>query len=123
MSQTLRLGDIDIDEARLAELCQRYQVRELPVFGSAARGEMRPDSDIDPLVEFLPNADVGRSLGKWILKASASQSWLKCGWRVAMPGPSRPQNALQAKPAIRFNGKPETRDMARCIPRIAPLSS
>jgi predicted nucleotidyltransferase len=25
-------------------------------FGSATRGEMRPDSDIDMLVEFLPDA-------------------------------------------------------------------
>jgi len=59
MSQTLHLGDIAVDEAQLAELCRRYQVRELSVFGSAARGEMRPDSDIDLLVEFRPDADVG----------------------------------------------------------------
>ncbi len=31
---------------------------ELSVFGSAARGERRPDSDIDLLVEFLPDAEV-----------------------------------------------------------------
>jgi predicted nucleotidyltransferase len=59
MSQTLHLGDIEVDEAQLAELCRRYHVRELSVFGSAARGEMRPDSDIDLLVEFRPDADVG----------------------------------------------------------------
>jgi uncharacterized protein len=59
MSQTLHLGDIKVDEAQLAELCRRYHVRELSVFGSAARGEMRPDSDIDLLVEFRPDADVG----------------------------------------------------------------
>jgi predicted nucleotidyltransferase len=58
MSQTLHLGDIEVDEAKLASLCQRYQVRELSLFGSAARGEMRPDSDIDLLVEFLPDAQV-----------------------------------------------------------------
>jgi len=40
----------------LAEICRRYEVKELAVFGSAARGEMRPDSDIDLLVEFLPEA-------------------------------------------------------------------
>ena len=45
--------------ARLAELCRKYQVRELAVFGSAARGELRPDSDIDLLVEFEPTAKVG----------------------------------------------------------------
>src|ERR1022692_1115969 len=52
-----RLADTQIDEARLADLC-RYQVRELSFFGSAARGEMRPDSDIDLLVEFLPDAEI-----------------------------------------------------------------
>jgi predicted nucleotidyltransferase len=59
MSQTLQLGDTQVGAAELADLCQRYQVRKLSLFGSAARGEMRPDSDIDLLVEFLPNADVG----------------------------------------------------------------
>lgn len=58
MSRTLHLGDIEVEESRLASLCQRYQVRELSVFGSAARGEMRPESDIDLLVEFLPDAQV-----------------------------------------------------------------
>jgi predicted nucleotidyltransferase len=58
MGQALQLGDIEVDAAKLAELCRRYQVRELSVFGSAARGEMRPDSDIDLLVEFLPGAQI-----------------------------------------------------------------
>ena len=58
MSQTLHLGDVEVDETKLAGLCQLYQVRELSLFGSAARGEMPPDSDIDLLVEFLPDAQV-----------------------------------------------------------------
>jgi predicted nucleotidyltransferase len=58
MGQTLQLGNVQVDEARLADLCQRYRVRELSLFGSAARGEMRAGSDIDMLVEFLPNAKV-----------------------------------------------------------------
>lgn len=57
MSRTLQFGETQVEEAALARLCQRYQVRELSVFGSAARGEMRPDSDIDLLVEFLPDAE------------------------------------------------------------------
>lgn len=57
MSRALQLGATQVDEARLADLCRRYRVRELAVFGSAARGEMRPDSDIDLLVEFLPDAE------------------------------------------------------------------
>ena len=55
----IQLGPVEIDESRLAEVCRRYEVRDLSVFGSAARGEMRTDSDIDILVDFLPDAKVG----------------------------------------------------------------
>ena len=48
-----------VAEDQLVEICRRYQVKELSVFGSAVRGEMRPDSDIDLLVEFLPEARHG----------------------------------------------------------------
>ena len=50
---------IELPEAAIAEICRRYQVRELSLFGSAARGDMRSDSDIDLLVEFLPEARPG----------------------------------------------------------------
>jgi predicted nucleotidyltransferase len=50
---------MEVDQTQLRDLCRRYSVRELAVFGSAARGEMRPDSDIDLLVEFLPDAEIG----------------------------------------------------------------
>jgi uncharacterized protein len=39
---------------RIAELCRRHNVRRCWIFGSAARGELRPDSDIDVLVETDP---------------------------------------------------------------------
>ena len=52
------LGPVEVDETKLAETCRRYGVRELSLFGSAARGEVRPDSDIDLLVEFLPEAEI-----------------------------------------------------------------
>lgn len=58
MNQTIQLGNTQVDEAKLVDLCRQYHVRELSVFGSAARGEMRPDSDIDLLVEFIPEAKV-----------------------------------------------------------------
>ena len=48
-----------LPEVEIAEICRRYQVKELAVFCSASRGETRPDSDIDLLVEFLPEAKVG----------------------------------------------------------------
>ena len=58
MSRMLQLGDAQVDETELSDLCRRYRVRELSFFGSAARDEMRPDSDIDLLVEFLPDSQV-----------------------------------------------------------------
>ncbi len=51
--------NIDIDAVQLAAVCRRFQVERLAVFGSAARGEMRPDSDVDLLVEFRPEAEIG----------------------------------------------------------------
>src|SRR5260370_12736342 len=55
---TLASG-IEIPSQEIAELCRRYQVRELAVFGSAARGETHPGSDIDIMVEFHPDANLG----------------------------------------------------------------
>ena len=36
----------------LRELCERYHVQRLAVFGSFAHGNARPDSDLDILIEF-----------------------------------------------------------------------
>jgi len=47
---------IILPEAEIAEICRRQQVPEMPLFGSTVRREMRPDSDIDLLVDYLPNA-------------------------------------------------------------------
>ena len=41
----------------LNEFCRRYQVRRLALFGSALRDDFRPDSDLDILVTFAPEAD------------------------------------------------------------------
>lgn len=59
MNRTLPLGEAQIDSSSLAELCRRYGVKELSLFGSAARGEMGPESDIDIMVEFQPGVRIG----------------------------------------------------------------
>ena len=46
---------LEIPEERIAELCRQYGIQELAIFGSAARGDMRDDSDVDVMVEFFPN--------------------------------------------------------------------
>ena len=55
VSDALVIGrQLQVSRAALHELAQRYHVRRLVLFGSAARGELKPDSDIDLLVEFDP---------------------------------------------------------------------
>ena len=51
------LGTIDRD--RLGEFCRRHGISRLALFGSATRGELGPESDIDLLVEFVPGRRVG----------------------------------------------------------------
>lgn len=43
---------IEVAPEAIAELCRRYRVRELALFGSAVRGDMHANSDIDVMVEF-----------------------------------------------------------------------
>jgi hypothetical protein len=38
---------------------QEFSIKALYVFGSVARGEDRPESDVDILVDFEPDAHVG----------------------------------------------------------------
>jgi predicted nucleotidyltransferase len=40
------------NRAALASLCHRRHIRRLWLFGSTLKGDARPDSDIDLLVEF-----------------------------------------------------------------------
>jgi len=55
----LELGGHSPDRARLAAICQRFGISELAVFGSVARGNNRPESDIDLLFELAPDARLG----------------------------------------------------------------
>ncbi|MBI5719991.1 MAG: nucleotidyltransferase domain-containing protein [Burkholderiales bacterium] len=53
------LPDIESHRPALAELCRRFAVRRLELFGSAARGDFDPArSDLDFLVDFAPDASV-----------------------------------------------------------------
>jgi uncharacterized protein len=48
-----------VDMARVAEVCQRYGVAELSLFGSAARGETHEGSDVDLLYVLGPGTRLG----------------------------------------------------------------
>jgi hypothetical protein len=46
---------INLPREKIEEFCKRNYIRRLSLFGSALRGDARPDSDIDFLVEFHPD--------------------------------------------------------------------
>jgi predicted nucleotidyltransferase len=53
------LGEIRAMGLRLAELYEKYGIAELSVFGSVARGDARPDSDVDLLYVRVLGNDLG----------------------------------------------------------------
>ncbi len=50
---------LNIPGAALEALCTRYKVQRLAFFGSVLRQDFHAESDVDVLVEFLPNATIG----------------------------------------------------------------
>jgi len=48
------MARIRISREKIAEFCRRHHIRKLSLFGSVIRGDFRPDSDVDVLVEFEP---------------------------------------------------------------------
>jgi predicted nucleotidyltransferase len=47
---------LKLEESTLARFCEQHHIRRLALFGSQLKGAARPDSDIDLLVEFEPDA-------------------------------------------------------------------
>jgi uncharacterized protein len=53
------LQNIKLDRAQLTQFCQRHHIRKLALFGSILREDFCPESDVDFLVEFLPDQTPG----------------------------------------------------------------
>jgi predicted nucleotidyltransferase len=49
---------VTIPYDQLSGLCQQYHISRVLFFGSVLRSDFRPDSDVDILVEFAPDAYV-----------------------------------------------------------------
>jgi uncharacterized protein len=49
------IGMSEVSDETLKALCRKWRIRRVAVFGSALSGELRPDSDIDLLVDFEPD--------------------------------------------------------------------
>jgi len=51
--------NLNISRQKIANFCEKNQIRKLSIFGSALRKDFRLGSDVDVLVEFQPDARVG----------------------------------------------------------------
>lgn len=49
-------GKLRVSQSRLKALCRKYGIAKLSLFGSAARNELTPESDVDLMVEFAPDS-------------------------------------------------------------------
>ena len=54
---------LELLAANSDDIARRFRVKHLSLFGSAARDELRPDSDVDVLVEFDGPATFDRYIG------------------------------------------------------------
>ena len=50
---------ISIPRDQVMDFCRRNQIRTFSLFGSVLREDFGPDSDVDVLIEFDPEARVG----------------------------------------------------------------
>ena len=47
---------VSFSQVQIADFCRRWRIEELALFGSVLRQDFQPDSDVDVLVTFAPNA-------------------------------------------------------------------
>ncbi len=47
---------VEVSEEASASFCNRWKIVEFALFGSILRDDFRPDSDVDVLVSFAPDA-------------------------------------------------------------------
>jgi len=50
---------VEIPIERMEAFCKRNRIRRLALFGSILRDDFRPESDVDLVVEFEPDARTG----------------------------------------------------------------
>ena len=47
---------VELPKDKIQEFCSRWRITELALFGSVLRDDFRPDSDVDVMVSFAPEA-------------------------------------------------------------------
>ena len=51
--------NVSISKSEIEDFCRRHRIRKFSLFGSLLRDDFGPNSDVDVLVEFEPDASVG----------------------------------------------------------------
>ena len=49
--------NIELPAEKVVEFCRRWRITEFALFGSVLRDDFTPDSDVDVLVTFAPDAE------------------------------------------------------------------
>ncbi|HEX2204933.1 MAG TPA: nucleotidyltransferase family protein [Longimicrobium sp.] len=49
--------NVEVPRERIEAFCRKWKIREFALFGSVLRDDFRPDSDVDVMVSFAPEAD------------------------------------------------------------------
>jgi predicted nucleotidyltransferase len=57
----MKLKNIELPVEQIQEFCDRWHITEFALFGSILRDDFRPNSDVDVLVTFAPDAQRGLS--------------------------------------------------------------
>jgi len=76
---------IEPDAEAIRQFCSHWKVTEFSLFGSVLRDDFGPDSDVDVLVSFAPDAHRACSISwpwrrSWRLSSAArSTSWRRLG--------------------------------------------
>lgn len=85
-----------VPKEKIADFCRRWKISELALFGSVLRADFRPESDIDVLVTFAPDA-------RWTLLDHVDmQDELKALFRrnvdlISRRGIERSRNSIRRK--------------------------
>ena len=71
-------AQITLPKKQIEAFCKKWRVQEFSLFGSILREDFRDDSDVDVLVSFLENPDIGL----WDLSEMAEELELLYGRKV-----------------------------------------
>jgi predicted nucleotidyltransferase len=73
-----RLG---VEPEQIAEMCRKWRIAELSLFGSVLRDDFRPDSDVDVLVTFAPASLGDVTISSACRRSQRAWSGVRSIWR------------------------------------------